>query len=515
MQAKNMKITIKNEYNFMIAIFLVSFLIRLLISPIHISPPDIPHDFYAYINAGEAVIRGDLYVNLTNDKLSNEFPGPYGPLLGITYAPLLMLFGKNFFILKFPSIFFDSLNVILIYYIVKNLRGVSSARYAAILYSFSFLALLSSSVIGNNDNFELFWALLAIFLLTKNTPNITLSAISLGISISYVFVPIFILFPILYYFYQIKDIKNSLRYVFTTSLTMFAIILPFYMKAGLNVLYPYIGTRLQLQNWPPPLVGLDGMTIPHLIKMLGYYFIYGTDKPYNTYIFPGIISTISLLFGLMLFAIYLIKFKLEDKKIEFIRNTFLIFFVGLVFYAAYNYFQFIWAFPLLLILITYHPTYGNNKLELNLQELIGFTLVIVGLFVYAAIYREFIMYTPVERILLVLAIIPVTVGTYMSFSRTDIKLQLSAVTFVGYLHVIVDARPLTLLSSYIITFQSTRFSWGYYYFATIVFMIFAMFLLLKGIHTSNQKNLLQIQLKGGNEENIEKTGSRESRYPEN
>lgn len=484
-----MKFILKNEYKFIIVLFIVSFLTRLIIAPFFISPPDLPHDFYAYINAGEAFTRGNLYGTITNDKFSSEFVGPYGPLLGLMYAPLLILFGKNFFILKFPSIIFDSLNVLLVYYTVKNLRGIATARYAAIFYSFSYLVLLSTAVTGNNDNFELFWTLLAIYLLTKNRPNITLSAISLGISIGYVFMPVVILLPVVYYFYQINTLKNGLKYVFITSVTVFTILLPFYLKYGLNVLYPYIGTWVQLFNWPTPIGEVDGMTIPHLIKMLGYYFIYGIDKPYNEYVFPNIISTLSTLFGLVLFSAYVIKFKLNDKKIELIRNIFLIFFVGVVFFREFFYVQLVWMFPLLLTLITYYRTAPDaEEFEVNSHELFGYFLVIIGLIIYAALYKEYIPYSLTQRIILVLTVIPITIGTYMSLSKTDIKAPWTAVTFAGSLFMIMDARPLILLSPYIAALNSTRLSWGIYYFGIIVFMIIAMFLLLKGVHQSIQHN---------------------------
>ncbi len=348
--------------------------------------------------------------------------------------------------------------------------------------------LLSSAASAVNDNYELFWVLGAIYFLTKKVPNFNLSAISLGIALGYIFfTPCAVLLPILYYFYRINDIKNGLKYIALTLLTLSMILLPFYIKFGFNVLYPYVGTWMHVPNWPAPIISEVGMTLPHLIKMLGYYFFFGIDKPYDEYNLPRMVSLISGLVGFSIYAIYLIKFKLEDKKIELMRNIFLIFFIGLFFMVESHYYQLIWMFPFILIMLKYGKDSNETEFDFGLWEIIGFALIIIGITIYSIFYREFIVYSNLEKVIIFSTTFVATAGTYLSLLRTDIRNSWSMITLAGSYYIIMDSRPLTLLGEYINQFQVTRISWGVHYFSSIVLMLFAMIILLKNIHKMTQQ----------------------------
>lgn len=479
-----------NENRFLIILLLSSFIVRLLIAPLYLEPPEFPPDFSVFASAGEAIINGTWFVNLnpTVDIRSlSSYPGPYGPLLGATYAPILFLFGRDYLLMKMLSILFDTFNVLLVYLIATNLRGKDFARYASIFYSFSYLVLFSAAAVGNNDNIELFWVLLAIFLTLKPNPNFILSAISLGIAMGYVFIPFIVLLPIVYYLYRINKVHEIFTYILTVLATFTVILLPFYLRAGLNVVYPYLGPwGIQLSNWPPTILDIDGMSVHHLIKMLSYFIIFGSDKPYNTYHFPEWASTIISLFGFTFALWYILKFRLNDKNLELVRNIFILFFVGLVFFRVFYFLNMIWMFAVLLMLFNLTKNRTAN-FQLSKLQIAGILLVISGTVIHASIYRWLIDYTLLERLLLIAGVIVVTIGTYLTFIDTSIKKSWTLIMFIGASINIIDARLLQLLGGIIPLFQISRYAWGIYYFAMIVLMIAAMFTLLKEVHNSTQE----------------------------
>lgn len=475
-----------NENRFLIILLLCSLAVRLLIAPLYLASPGVPSDFYAYANAGEAVINGTLYVNLsptTDIRNFNTYMGPYGPLLGTIFAPILLFSGRDYLLMKIPSILFDMLNVLLIYLIAKNLKGTTFAAYASIFYSFSYLVLFNSAAEGQNDNFELFWVLLAVYFIIRPEPFYVLSAISLGIAGGFVFIPFITLLPIVYYLYQTNKFHEIPRYLLALFATFTLILLPFYMRAGLNVLYPYLGPWIQILNWPPATHGTDGMSIPHLIKMLSYFFIFGSDKPYNTYQFPEYVATVSILVGLAFAFWYIRRFGMKDKKLEFIRNIFVLFFVGLVFFREYYFLHSLWVFSTMLILSNLRVP-QKASFSMHRYEFSGILLVISGTLLHASIYKWLIDYTFNERILLLLGIIIVSLGTYLTFIKSSIRNSWTLIMLIGVSFNIMDARLLVLLGNYIPLLQLSRYAWGIYYFGTIILMIPAMFLLLKQIHSS-------------------------------
>jgi hypothetical protein len=465
-----------SDNKFLISLAVVAFLVRFILAPFFFHP----HDMYAYINAGEAILNGSWYTvipqNITLDefKVMSNYLGPYGPMLGLFYAPLIILFNHNYFALKFPSIFFDALNIVIIYYIVRELRSPKAARYASIFYAFSYLAIYSVAAQGNNDNYELFFLLTSLYLLVKQKPNITASGIFMGLSLGFVFIPAFTLLPVLYYLYQREGIKKITNYLAAAITTLFLILLPFYLKAGVNILYPYIGFWVHYNNWPEHVTSIDGMSIPNLFKMLTYYLTTGAGIPYNTYEFPAWTSTVSVLVGAF-------KFRMRDKKIELVRNIFLIFFLGLVFFSEFFFLQLPWILPFVYMMMSRKDVQGN-LFSLTWGELAGIALLLIGAGIHVVIFQEYIPYTPIERFIILLGVFLVFAGTYLKLVNTDIALSWSMVMFSGALFTITDARPLRLLSPYIPLFESSRFVWGVHYFASIVLMLASMALLFYTVH---------------------------------
>lgn len=472
-----MKIEIDTEKKFILLLTFTAFLLRLIIAPFLIRYPDLPHDFPAYVNAAENVIQGTLYANATTLLITSpNYTGPYGPLLGMTFAPILFFFGRDYFLMKFPSILLDSLSIIIVYSITKNIKNADTAKYVSVFYAFSYLSLFSSAGIGNNDSFEVFFALLAVYFLIVRT-SILLSAIFLGISMGYVFISMAMIPAILYYLYKLGKFKEMLAYLLITFSTLGIILFPFYLSVGSNVLYPYFTAMIGFYDIIE--TNIDGMGIIHLIKMLLYYFIFGADKPYNTYLFPNEAAWITFAFGLLFAVIYIIKFRLMDKKLELIRNIFIILIVGLVFHRNFYFPNMPWILPFVLIL----SFDGEPKFSLSRYELFGIGLVIASIVIHTAIYHEYMNYNTFERTIIALGIPFAAAGTYFTMIKSNIRASWSAVMLAGVTFNVMDARILTLLGGFIPILQVSRFSWGFNYFATIVLMLAGLFWLFIQIHT--------------------------------
>ncbi len=462
-----------------------------------------------YINAANNVINGTLYVDpntITGGATyASIYVGPYGPLLGLIYVPILLLFGKNYLLLKFPSILFDSLNVLIVYFIARDLKNSDFAKYVCIFYSFSYLAIFSSAGQGNNDNYELFFALMAIYFLLRKNPKIILSAVFLGVAAGFVFIPFTLLPAILFYLYRTGKFKEIIIYPVVTLATLGIILLPFSLNAGLLVLHPYIGPWIQIQGWPPSITHpVDGMGIPNIIRMLSYFFIYGSDKPYNTYVFPDKVATITTLIGLVFISIYALKFKILDKNLEFIRNTFLIFFMGLVFFREFFFLNMPWILPLVLIL----GTDDKKTFRISHTEVFGIAITILSICIHTIIYKEFIPYTIMEKIAILAGILLGVIGTYFTMNKALIRSSWSFVMLAGISFNVMDARILTIFSNIFPILENSRFSWGFYYFGVTVLMLAAMIILFKDLHIFNrqsyEKAIIRNESRKQNRINLEK-----------
>lgn len=467
---------INSEQKFLITLISLSFFVRIVLAPLYVNPPHIPHDFFAYLGAGNTILTGGtLYVDLVT-----SLPSQYGPLFAVTMASWIAVFGESYTLLKVPSVIFDLFTILLIYHIVKDLKGVDTAKYVSIFYSFSYIALWSSGAMGNDDSMFMVFMILALYFILKNANNVSnilFSAISLGLAVGYKLIPIIMLPPVIYYLYQCqsKKYQNILLYIVTIIATLFIILLPFYLKAGLNVLFPYIQMGIVMT--------VDGMSLLHLIKMFSYYLIYRAEIPYITYQFPDWIATPFTLIGFTLVSLYILKFRLKDKKQELIRNIFLFIFAGLVFskffYAPYI----LWLLPFVLIITSYVDSKALlEKFSLSLYEVVGIVLVIFCTIVHAALYRWFIDYSALERFLILTGTLIAPLGTYLTLIKTDIKVSWSLVMFAAVAFSKINTRVLFLFSSIIPSLGIGRLAWGYEYFGEIILMLIAMFFLFVKVH---------------------------------
>lgn len=466
-----------SDLKFLIVVLISSLIARITLAILYLAPPDIPHDFYAYVGAGKTILNhGILYVD-TYDG----YPSKYGPLFALTMATFIGLFGENYLVIKSASIFFDLLSIIMLFYLVKSLKNNKIAKYVCVIYAFSYVTVWSSGAEGYNNSMFIFFMLLSLYFLVKNNPNLTLSSILLGISLGYKLTPIVLLPPVLYYIYKTSSsVKIPLNYFLKFGITFSTILFPFYLMAGLNVFIPYnVGKSMPV----------DGMSILNFIKMLSYYFIFGSNKPYNTYIFPEWIAVPFSIIGFSLALIYIFKYRIENHKLELIRNIFVMIFAGLIFSKTFYGPYILWLLPFVLIIAVYSINFSKYDFSLSILEIFGIVIIIISAIIHAYLYRWLIDYSDLERALILFGIIAVPIGTYSLLMRTELKLSWSLVSLAAVLFDKMYALVLLLFGSIIPQLQVPRLAWGYIYFVSIVLMFISMFLLFRKIHILTQKSI--------------------------
>lgn len=466
-----------NEQKFVILIFFLSLIIRLAIAPFFVSPT-LPFDFASYIDAGKTVLEGKtLYVDYQHKW------GPFnkGPLFALTIAVWIGIFGEDYALLKIPAILFDSFTVVLIFYIVKDILNVKAAKYASILYSFSYMALLSSAVMGNNDNTYLLFMVLSLYLLVRTRPYIKFSAVSLGVATGFGIQPLFISLPLAsYYIYQKEGAKRVLEYCAVFAATFAAIILPFVMKSGV---YAFYKNYFYLPS-------IYGTSLQAFLRYITGYFMYG---PYNSpadYI-PVIrgnnpfIESISLpltALGFILASLYILKFKLSDKKLELIRNICIFSMAVFVFGRAMDVSYFVMIIPFATILLVLLSRY--NEFKLSAVNAAGIVLLVVSIFIHSYIYRweKLPRYSDLELLLLLFGIIIAAAGTYLTLIKYELVKTWGFVIFAAAIVQHQHARFLYLLGTIIPQFQDRMLTWGIYYIFSIVIFLAAMAVLFINMH---------------------------------
>ncbi len=466
---------INKEQKFILVLFVLSLVMRLAIAPIFIDPPDIPHDTPRYLDSAKTVLQGkNLYVDYSPDI---GMPSVYGPLYSVLMATWIGLFGDDYTLFKIPAIIFDTLSIVMVFYIVKNIINLDAAKYASILYAVSYVALASSAVAGDDDHVYLFFSLVAIWYLVKSSPNLKLSAIFMGIAISIKLLPLIIyLLPITYYIYQKKDTKAVFKYMSLSIITLAVIYLPFYLKVGLNVLYPY---KTYVLN--------DALIIPQ-----GNSILLGLNMLFNYFTLDDWTQTLSvghpfvmklalpfMLFGIFFAIFYMLKFRIQNKEYELFRNVFLIFFVISLFAKTGDNSIFIGIMPSVVFLFALEY---SGKFRMSRTEITGIILVLASIVIYSDIYRWRIDYSSGQKLLLALAILFSFAGTYLTLIKSEFKFSWSLIILSIAAYTTTHADLLMLLGPVIPMFNDYRMAWGAYAFGLPIIFVPPMVLLFYKIH---------------------------------
>ncbi len=461
---------INEEQKFILVLFILSLVVRLLVAPIYVDPPATPHDFPAYLDTAKTVLQGKiLYVDHSPDRL----PSLYGPLFSVSMAAWIGLFSDDYTLLKFPSILLDVLSIVLIFYIVKSIANLDAARYASILYAFSYVALASSAVDGNDDNWWVFFSLVAVWYLVKSSHNLKLSAIFMGVAIGFKFPPfIFFLLPIIFYVYQKNGMKTVFKYVLLSIMTLAAIYMPFYLKAGLNVLFPFTVMNLTQAHGQSILGGLN--------MLINYFTL--ADWTQTLEAWNPIVEKLTLpfmLFGLFFALFYMLKFRIQNKEYELFRNFFLFAFVVYIFAKVMYDGIFIGIVPTTVILFAVK---NSGNFRMSRTQIAGVILVLISILIFSYIYRMRIDYSSGQRLLLALGLLFSFAGTYLTMIESEFKFSwsLAVLSFAAFRTMHADL--LLLLGHVIPMFHDYRMAWGAYAFGMPIIFVISMILLFYKVH---------------------------------
>lgn len=460
-------VEILTEKKFVILLFLISVFLRLMISPFYVDPPDIPHDFPIYIATANTILDGKtLYTDVVTGIGT---PTPYGPFFALLIALWIKLFGNNYVLLKIPMILADSLSVIVVYYIVKNIKSTKEAELAGILYSVSYFSILSSAALGNDDHLFLLFMLISLYFLVKQ--NFKLFSFFIAISMGFKFIPLIIFLPpAIYYMYKTSGMKNCVSCISLIVVILALINLPFYLKAGNNIF-------IQIEygkNHP-----IFGLSLISTISMLVNYFTIELSKNLEPSPVMNEIATLLSAIGYTFIIFYIYKFQMLDKKIELIRNVFLFIITTFFFSRAMYDSLFIWIVPFAVMIFA---LYTNNN-YINRKFFIGTFIIIAGILIHSIIYRWAVDYSTMQRTMLFLSIVGITYGTYLSLP--SFKMPWSYTLFSIALARNTHAKLLLLFGFLIPALQVPKMAWGYYIFVNNIIFLSAMVLLFYSIHKAS------------------------------
>lgn len=460
-----------SEKKFLLSLLSISIILRILLDLLYIYPPEVPHDFYAYIGAGKAFLSNTLY-----NVLESGYGSRYGVLFAVTMGVILKLFGENFILLKLPSTLADLGTIVVFYYIIKNLIGINQAKYASIFYAFSYIV-LTQVMEGQDDNIFMFFMMLSLYYILKQ--NITVSALFIFISAGFkptalVFIP-----PVLYYIYRTINIKSSLKYAGIVIILMLIMLLPY----GMNGFYVYSPAGTIYHETSSP-VGDNYFTLYHY---LDYYFNYGINSDYTKYVSPTKALKPFTTASLILIFTYFIVYRLKDPQIELIRNTFMILFIGVMFAVQGDIHYIFWYIPFIIILFVNSQNTILSEFKLGI-EWIGVTFLTISILINASMYKwDFIQYTTIDRLIFLSGSIMAGIGTLFLLDKLPQKYCLSMITFWYAVELQVHSYILKAFSSIIPIFAERHYAWGILSFTTNVMLVIALTWLFISVHKVTRK----------------------------
>jgi hypothetical protein len=356
--------------------------------------PYIPHDFSAYIGGGKCMAEGKYFMwNCTDWAKRADSMSLYGPLYLTLSMVWYLIFGIDFFSWKMFSTVFDVANVVLIFFIGKKFFSKETSFYLALVYSFSFLPLYTSSVLANNNPVFMFFLLLSIYFLMEK--RLILSSFFSIASILFKIIPAMVFPVIIYYIFRKYGRKKTMMYIFSSILFFVLLIIPFIMIAGLEK---------TLFSFTTTLTGYSSSGTMSIYNIFKYISNIDIDS----------LSKVVLIAGYLVTFYLIIKHPLKDYEKELQRNILLVFIcsvlLGIWITSYYMYFLFLFIFFLF-------GNYIKNFKRMKKQWLFGVSLTIISLILFSAIYRwGFVNYTWFDRVLLLVAVVLAPIGTFYSLN---------------------------------------------------------------------------------------------------
>ncbi len=498
-----------SESRFIISLFLLSFIVRIILAKSHIQYPNVPTDLMIYLEGGKVLLSGKpIYTTPLTGYASIGSIWHYGPLFPTIIAGWISLFGEGFGLLKMPFVIFSSLYVIPLFYLIKKFSDYKSAKYFTIVFMFSWLPMLSGGIITENNTYFMFFVLTAFsFLLYK---RYKFSAVSIAIACGFKVIPFVFLPVIAYYIYQTSGIKQAIKYFSIFTIIFLIMLFPFYLNSGGAVIRAFTGVNyIGFHPVPTPIqyCPLNAMRIGCGIFLnIIHYLLTSTMIPYDqNSIKASVICPINVFFerigtpffilGLILAFCYMFKFRMKDKNLELIRNSFVFVLLLLFFGSALTSFYFLWFFPFFLSILSFKEREKFKEIVLKKGEIAGIVLVFIGALIYGTVFRWRSDIPEYQRLLLWMPPFLIGVGTFFMFLRSRFKIIWSLITFTSVMeneikgNLLLTFRP--ILTKFIpdvpIGPFETCISYGTFYglYFSIAFMYtIAMVILFRRVHIS-------------------------------
>lgn len=460
-----------SDKKFLFSLLSISLIIRLILDILYVYPPDIPHDFYAYIGAGKSFLTNTLYQDLSTSATGSRYGFFFAMVMGAT----LKLFGENFVLIKLPSTFADLCTIVVFYYIIKNLIGINQAKYGSIFYAFSYLT-LSHTMEGQDDHFFILFILMAIYYILKG--NIMTSALFTFISTGFKPTALIIILPIMYYIYKVHGTKLSIKYTSIVTILLLSVLLSY----GQNAIYVYSPAGTIYQQYSGA-VGANYYTLYHY---LDYYFNYGIDTPYNDYVLPiQALKPFSICAFVLIFLYFHIH-RLNDHRIELFRNIFMLMFVGVMFAAQGDVHYIFWYLPFITVIFINSQKSGLSEFKPGIEHM-GISLISISIIIHAIMYRwDFIPYTTIDRVIILSGSITAGIGTLLLLNKLPQRYCLGLITLWYAVELQLHSYILKIFSFIFPILELRHYSWGILSFITNLMLVFALTWLFVTVHNSSK-----------------------------
>jgi len=421
----------------------MSFSARIFLAPLFLEPPDLPHDFYAYIGGAKCILSGGALYSGDSRAMCQNL---YGPALSYLFAGMLLLFGENFLLLKLPAILFESFGIVLFFYIAQQLFSDKTARHLSLLYAFSYFTLISSGAKGNDDSIFMFFIILGVYLLIKG--RLTLSASSIGVAAAFKVVALIMLPALLLYLYRKHTSWKLVKYSTVVAAVLLIFFVPVLSNAESDVSWYLFGNAVPTKtNQMPAHLGVFNLI--RIIHRATTYLVYGGISDQSSFIvlLNSIIPTVTTAALLGVFG-YMLFFGIKNAAVELMRNMFLLPLTITLSGSLATPDYLLWFLPFVFLLsgglLKANVTKLNKKTERT-----GILLLLAGVILFSAFYRETDAISNYLRVLLWFVVILTTIGTYYSLDRFPpiLRRALTGVVFASSLFDIDLSAPLLVFKS--------------------------------------------------------------------
>lgn len=407
----------------------------------------LPVDFTFFVCVGQRLLAGKTIYNNYSIYKENYQSLNYPPAFPLLVAGSIYLFDINFLVIKSIAIAFDVGGIVLIYLIGKRVYGERTGTIAAILYSFFFTALISTSMHGNDDHGFMFMTLLAVYLVLDK--RYSLSALFIGLGIFFKAATLVYIPPILYYIYRQKRRTDMMKYAVVSAVTALALLAPFFASEGVAILEPYFLTGSDVD-------GLGFMNLARLTYGLPYHAMNpgmllrdkNVNDPMNliTGVHPFARALKASAFPLRIIAFlavasYVFRRRLENNEEELLRNlVILVAAICLVNNGLYD-FYFMWFIPLALILLTKDAKKDSKSLWA------GAMLTYLAVAMYGTVWTQQYFRPMSEVYSVTIAAVLATCGGWLMYGILDARKRriFTALTFISAYVQVQHALPMRII----------------------------------------------------------------------